>query len=351
MPRPRPYRFIHEPTPGYFYFRRPGFPRVRLPGTYGSPEFAQAYLTCMGGGALLLSQPIGIERSIEGSFSALIASYYQSNAWLNPANLPDGLSEGTRKRRKPVIEKIRELYGRDDVAGTNAKHIKKILEDKSPAVQLDWMKALRALFRHAVDIEMRDDDPSSSVKVSRSKSKGFHTWTEQELEIYRAYWALGTEARLALELGLETASRRCEIRTLCRANIIPAISTKPARIMVARAKGSDDCNLPISAELNAAIEAMPVAIDPRTPFLPYSADTLGRKFAAWADEAGLPEHCRLHGLKKAHVRQAIEGGVAPTDGMAGTGHRNINVWLTYGKTYNKEAAADRAFAARRRRVG
>jgi integrase len=351
MPRPRPYKFVHEPTPGYFYFRRPGYPRVPLPGPYGSPEFAQAYLACMGGGGILLAQPIGVERSPDGSFSALIASYYQSRAWLNPANLPDGLSEGTRKRRKPVIEKIRELYGRDDVAGTNAKHIRKILEDKSPSVQLDWMKVLRALFAHAIDIEMRDDDPSASVKVSRSKSKGWHTWTETELEVYRARHALGTEARLALELGLETASRRCEIRTLARANIIPARGDKPARIFVARAKGSDDCSLPLTPELAAAIDAMPVSLDPRTPWLPYSADTLGRKFADWADAAGLPAHCRLHGLKKAHVRQGIEGGVAPTDGMAGTGHRNINVWLQYGRTYNKEAAADRAFEARRRRVG
>jgi hypothetical protein len=42
---------------------------------------------------------------------------------------------------------------------------------------------------------------------------GFHTWTEDEIEQYRAHHALGTNPRLALEIFLWTALRRGDAST------------------------------------------------------------------------------------------------------------------------------------------
>jgi hypothetical protein len=44
---------------GYHYFRRTGFPRVRLPGLPFSPEFMMAYQDAMA----LAPAPIGVSRS------------------------------------------------------------------------------------------------------------------------------------------------------------------------------------------------------------------------------------------------------------------------------------------------
>jgi hypothetical protein len=42
-------------------------------------------------------------------------------------------------------------------------------------------KVLRAMMVHAVEIEMRKDDPTRDVKPIKVKSGGFHSWTEAEI--------------------------------------------------------------------------------------------------------------------------------------------------------------------------
>ena len=49
----------------YFYFRRPGFQRVKLPGLPWSPEFMAAYEAALAGQVM----PIGVGRRKPGSFA------------------------------------------------------------------------------------------------------------------------------------------------------------------------------------------------------------------------------------------------------------------------------------------
>jgi hypothetical protein len=56
------------------YFRRAGYPRVRLPGRPGSTEFMSAYQAALDAAMT----EIGARRSKPGSVSAAIASYYAS---------------------------------------------------------------------------------------------------------------------------------------------------------------------------------------------------------------------------------------------------------------------------------
>ena len=58
---------------------------------------------------------------------------------------------------------------------------------------------------------MRKDDPTEGITgIKLPKSKGHHTWTDDEIAQYRAYWPLGTQQRLVMEFALETTSRRGE---------------------------------------------------------------------------------------------------------------------------------------------
>jgi hypothetical protein len=62
---------------------------------------------------------------------------------------------------------------------------------------------------------MRQDDPTEGIANTKlPKSKGHHTWTDDEIAQYRAYWPLGTQQRLVMEFALETASRRGEVARL-----------------------------------------------------------------------------------------------------------------------------------------
>src|SRR5262249_11842184 len=152
-------------------------------------------------------------------------------------------------------------------------------------------------------------------------SDGFHTWNDEEIAQYRAHWPLGSEARLVLEFGLETASRRCEVVRLGRQHV------KGGRIRIQRAKGCSAVDIPVSPELADAIAAMP-ATDHLTYLVarngePYRPDQLGKKFAEWATEAGLPPHCRMHGLRKARTAQLASRGASAHVIMAVTGHKSL----------------------------
>jgi hypothetical protein len=58
----------------YIFFRKPGSPRIPLPGPYGSPEFIGAYYAALSG----KPYEIGSSRTIPRSMNALIAIYYAS---------------------------------------------------------------------------------------------------------------------------------------------------------------------------------------------------------------------------------------------------------------------------------
>jgi hypothetical protein len=73
----------------FYYFRRRGSPRVRLPGLPGSAVFMRAYEDA------LAAQPVAIGkawRSKPGSVSAALAEYYTSQAFraLSGSTRPNG---------------------------------------------------------------------------------------------------------------------------------------------------------------------------------------------------------------------------------------------------------------------
>lgn len=341
--KPRPYRFVQRliDRHGHWrnYLRRPGFARITLVGLYGTEEFAESYRLAMGGGGglPLTAVPVGAGRTIAGSINALIVAYKQAAHWA-------GLALNSKRNRHPIMEKLRShpAWSGVMVRDLATKHVRRIIEDLGPAphAKKHALKTLRGLFAYAIEIQMIEDDPSAGIKIKAPKTGGYHTWTDDEIEQYRAYWKLGTEPRLVLEFALETASRRCEVVRLGRQHV------RGGRIKIARAKGCNAVDIAVTAELNAAIKAMPKT--DRLLYLmdghgkPYTPDALGHKFPIWANEAGMPTHCRMHGLRKARTRQIIEAGGTAHDAMGQTGHKTLAEVQRYADEFNRTAASDRA---------
>ena len=151
---------------------------------------------------------------------------------------------------------------------------------------------------------MRKDDPTDRIPgIKLPKSRGHHTWRDDEIAQYRAHWPLGTQQRLVMEFALETASRRGEVVRLGPQHV------KHGRIRIERTHGSEDVDIPISPELQAACSAMPKS---HLTYIvtaygkPRSKYGLGNDFAKWATEAGLPAQCRMHGLKKGGMRRLAD---------------------------------------------
>jgi len=215
-PRPRAYRYVQRMRDRYgvwrHYLRRPGFKRVALAGLYGSSEFAESYRLAMGGGLAVAPREIGAGRTKPGSLNALIASYLTSKRWAGPP--PEGLAANSKKNRGPIMEKLRTgPWGAVMVRDLAPKHIRAILDGvRAGHARKHWLKTLRGLFAYAIEIELIEDDPSVGIKVKVAASEGYHTWTDEEIEQYRAHWPLGSEPRLVMEFALEprrAAARSC----------------------------------------------------------------------------------------------------------------------------------------------
>src|SRR5262249_11563575 len=191
---------------------------------------------------------------------------------------------------------------------------------------------------------MLKGDPTEGIaNLKFPKSKGHHTWTDDEIEQYRAYWPLGTQQRLVMEFALETASRRGEVVRLGPQHI------RNGRIRIERTHGSADVDIPLSADLRATCEAMPKA---HLTYIvtvhgkPRSKYGLGNDFAKWVTEAGLPANCRLHGLKKSGMRRLAEAGNTAHELMAISGHKTLSEVQRYTEAADRKRLADSGMAKR-----
>jgi hypothetical protein len=85
-----------------YYFRRPGFAQIPLPGLPGSPEFMDAYQTALAGQPLPRPM-IGASRTKPGSIAALIVSYFSSPQFLS-------LKPATQQTYRLILEKFRAAW-------------------------------------------------------------------------------------------------------------------------------------------------------------------------------------------------------------------------------------------------
>jgi integrase len=316
-----------------YYLRRPGFRAVPLFGLPFSPDFMTAYDAALAGHAAPVE--IGASRTISGTVNALVAAYYKSIDW-------DGLTDGTRKARRRYIERFRAEHGNKRVAMLGQRHLEQMLSEiVNPFARKEWLVAIKGLMKSAVPT-MRQDDPAKGIpNIKLPKSKGHHTWSDDEIRQYRDHWPLGTQQRLVFEFALETASRRGEVVRLGPQHV------KNGRIRIERTHGSADVDIPISAELQAACDAMPkrhLTYIITAQGKPRSKGGLGNDFAKWATAAGLPARCRMHGLKKGGMRRLAEAGATTHMLMAVSGHKSLSEVERYTAAADRRKLAGQAMA-------
>jgi integrase len=322
-----------------YYFRRRGEKAIPLPGLPGSDEFAAAYAAAL---AAMPGHPeIGMKRTLPGTINALAVDYYRSAVW-------ERLAEDTRKKRWRTIERFRAKHGDKRVAFLLREHIEKMLaEIRKPSAKRDWLKAIRGLLQFAIPTMLTSDPTEGVASIKLAKTKGHHTWTDEEIAQYRAHWPLGTQQRLVMEFALETASRKGEVVRLGPQHV------RNGRIRIERTHGSDDVDIPMSPELQAACEAMPKA---HLTYIvtaygkPRSKYGLGNDFARWATEAGLPARCRMHGLKKGGMRRLAEAGNTAHELMAISGHKTLTEVQRYTIDADKKRLAESGMAKMRERT-
>ncbi|WP_353960050.1 tyrosine-type recombinase/integrase [Methylobacterium isbiliense] len=319
-----------------YYFRRRPAKKVRLPDRPGSPAFQRAYE------AALSTKPAETApaRVKPGSFAAVMQAYLASPAYKK-------LDASTRGWQARALKEIAADKGEHPIAMMQPRHVRRLRDAKAaetPAAANTMLKALRALFRWAMEEDLVEADPTRDVKRAAYVSKGFHSWTLDEVEQFEARHPVGSKARLALAILLYTACRREDATRLGRQHV------RGGRLRYVQAKNEHrkpvEVDIPLFPDLADAIAGVPAG---QLTFLmteygkPFTVAGFGNRFRAWCDEAGLP-HCSAHGLRKATAARLAERGATPHEIMAVTGHQTIEEVQRYTRAAQRAGLADRAMA-------
>jgi integrase len=311
-----------------YRFRKTGFPPYSFTSEPGTEAFREEY-------RIASTAPAKADRYPHGTMDWLAVRFYETVAWTE-------MADSSKRTYRGIIERFRAEHGAKPAALVKTRHIDRILEKMAdrPAAANNLRKVLKRMFRLAVKLELRPDNPATETDAYKA-GKGFHTWTEEEIDQYRTRHPLGSKARLALELLLNTAARRCNAVALTRAH------NRRGKFHIQHVKGGDETIVAVMPEAQAAIEAMPVTgighylvTEFGKPFTPAG---FGNWFRERCDEAGLPQ-CSAHGLRKAMSRRLAEGGATDAQGRAVTGQKKNQTFAYYAAKANREHLADAAMA-------
>src|SRR5215468_2152263 len=193
----------------HHYFRRRGFPRVRLPGLPWSPSFMAEYEKAMSGARTA----IGAGRVKPGSVAAVIAEYKDSREFFGSK------SAGTQRMRRGILDRFGAAYGDRPFALLPPEWIEALLDSKPPHAARSWRATLRSLCQFGVKRRYLRSDPTANIKLRAIKGDGFHCWTDAEIAQFEVYHPIGTKPRLALTLLLYTAQRRSDVVRMGRQHL------------------------------------------------------------------------------------------------------------------------------------
>ena len=317
----------------FHYFRRIGYPRVRLPGLPGSAEFMAAYELALSAA----KPPIGAERTKPGSLDDALSRYYASGDFRH-------LKAGTQVVRRAILERLRNEHGQHPMRLMPPEFINRELDKMTPYPARNWLNTMRHLMRYCVKHKLCASDPTSGIKLKPIKSDGHHSWTDDEIAAYEAAHPVGTDARLAFALGLYTAQRRGDVIRMGRQHL----AGNPATLSVKQEKTGVLLKIPVHPELAETLRIH--ESQGRLTFLltktgkPYRGSDFSQQFRTWCKAAGLPKHCVFHGLRKAALTRLAQAGCTVHEIAAISGHKTLSEVQRYTSAVEQTHLARDAMA-------
>jgi len=305
---------------------------VNLPLPIYSEAFMAIYTKAMSGERV--EAEIGASKTIPGSFSDLIASYYRTPDFANLAPI-------TQRTYRNDIERFRKDHGDKRVAALTTDHIERLiaLRADTPAAANRLRKTLKLLMAHAVKKRFRTDNPTVGVRKLRDRTEGFRTWNEDEIATFYATHKKGTRARLAMDLLLTTGQRRSDVIRMGWQHVRGGFLT------IRQSKTGTEVAIPVIgrlAEVLANLKRENMTFLMTAQGKPFSEAGFTNWFRDMVKEAGLPDGLSPHGLRKAACVRLADAGRSATEIMAISGHRNLAEVQTYVEAANRKRAATAA---------
>jgi len=312
-------------------FRRKGYPQHCFKSPYGTKAFEREYAACLDAD----QAPVALRPVVRGSIDDVVARYYSDNAFRD-------LAGSTQTVYRGVLERFRGDFGDVSIKAFDAGRIARLMNHMRhiPSAAARLRKLLAQLLRLA----RRDNlvpsgfDPIKDTSPPKTKSEGYHRWTEEELTAFEEVHGLGTKPRLAFDLLLYGAQRSGDVRFMDRAII------GGGRIRLDQNKTSNAVDIPVVAPLQASLDAGPlgtVTLLETKDGKPFTEKGFYGMMKKACRKAGL-DHCSPHGLRKAAARRCKEAGCSNEEGMAITGHKTEKEYLRYAGSDARPEVADAA---------
>lgn len=288
-----------------YRFRKAGYSPAYFKAHPNTPE-GKAELR-----AMIERKPVATDRYARGTVGWAAGRYFASPAFTGRKNAE------TAANARRILEPFVGGFANDQLGGFRFDHIETILSEAAkprkvgkrkrggPSAADNLRGELKPLFDYGFKLlGIEKPNPVDQAAPITVPKRGFHSWDEDEIAQFRAHYPLGTKARLALEIFLWTWQRRGDAVAFGRKHM------RDGKVAFTQSKTSKTLWLPAAPQMLAAISAMPV-VGTETFIVtdygkPFSKAGFGNWFADRCKEAGLPDRCRAHGLRKAGARRAAD---------------------------------------------
>lgn len=310
----------------YSYYRRNGS-KIRIKGEMGSDawraEYERIHESFQTGAA--------DGRKIKpGSYDDLIARYKASPLFKQ-------LKPRTKKEYARHLDTLGEIAGKRDVASTPRKFVT-MLHDRfhnTPRTANAIISQLRIILNYAIDLDWIKHNPAAKPRRLK-EGEGFRAWEEDEIELFRSTWPIGTKERASFELILYTGQRAGDIRHMVRGHI------KNGWVSVKQQKTDARVDIPLADTLATALDAWLPKHDhlnliPAPKGKAYLDDGFSKYMRKAYNAAGLPADFNSHGGRYAAATRLRELGLSWEEIGSITGHDTAQMVRKYSE--RKRAAA------------
>ena len=318
----------------YHYLRVPGQKAVRLPDLPVShPDFLRAYLSHVGG-----TEPASAPES--GTVAALVVAFLKSDMFL-------GLSKNYRAVIRHHADAIKTRGAKAQVAHLRGDHIRRDLATLPPHPANSRLKAWRKICAYGVEVRLMAVDPSEGIKRKRTpKTKGHPPWTLDEIDAFRAHWAIDTIQRRAVELLFWTGARVSDAVRLGR-----GVVGRDGVLSFNQDKTGEPAYVPWTCHLPPF--ASPVdhkhlhdALSHAPAQMTYLCTAGGRSrsikglsnLISDAAKGAQIDGRSAHGLRKSRSIALVAAGATTAQGTAWTGHLTSEEFEHYSQDRDRRAA-------------
>lgn len=318
-----------------YYYRRAG-QKKPLRGDPGSAEFMADYAAA----STLLKAGGGVPnaRGEPGSIARLVSDYMASTQFRR-------LKASSQAVQRRIYMKLAEEHGPRAVAQMRRAHVDRMVAEKAatPGAANSFLKRMKSLMVYAVRNGWIETDPT--YRMEAFPEGEHHTWDEDEIAQFEAFWPAGSKQRLAFALHIFTGQRRSDVHKMTWADI------QDGGIWVTQTKSTRGANTGTRLWLPLHDDLVPILGSADHATSAIVVTDYGKPFSVagygmWINEAiraaGLPPRCVAHGLRKAAARRLAESGCSAKQIAAITGHKTLAEVERYTRAADQKRMAKAA---------